>query len=91
MPSYNLKNVPYFPTKHVPIVPSDTATFQWPTVVFCTQAIASITVKDEDGNPVTYTNVPAWASIPCTASAVMATGTTGGAAAVGLVGIYGEI
>jgi hypothetical protein len=87
--AFDLANVPFMPTKHAVIVPSDTVPFPWPTMVLTMAAIASLTVKDEDGNSVAYTNVPAWTVLPITALQVMATGTTGGAGATGLVGIYG--
>lgn len=88
--SYNIANIPYYPTKHAVITPSDTVAFQYPTMVLTMASIASLTVKDEDGVSVTYTNVPAWTTIPVTCSQVMATGTTGGAGATGLVALYGE-
>lgn len=88
--SFNIANIPFYPTKHAVVTPSDSVLFQYPTMVLCMAAIAAVTVLDEDGNSVQYTNVPAWTVIPVTCKAVMATGTTGGAGATGLVALYGE-
>lgn len=85
-----LANVPFMPSKHTVIVPSDTVKLQYPTMILAMAAIASLTLIDEAGNSVAYTNVPAWTVIPVTCTQVMATGTTGGAGATGLVGLYGQ-
>lgn len=82
--AFDLPNVPYMPTKHAPITPSDTVLFQWPTMVLVMNT-GNVVALDEDGNSVTYTAVPAWTVLPVTCKGIMATGTT----ATGLIALYG--
>lgn len=82
---YSAKNVTSFPTKHKVLTPSDTAVFAYPTTILVLDT-GDVVVADEDGTEVTYTSVPAFTTIPVTASKLLATGTT----ATSFVGLYGE-
>lgn len=82
---YYVKNVTSFPTKHRVLTPSDTTKFSRPTTILVLDT-GDVAVADEDGTVVTYTDVPAFTTIPVVASQLMATNTT----ATSFVGLYGE-
>lgn len=83
--AYFVKNVTSYPPKHKVLTPDDDVTFDYPTTILVLDT-GNVAVADEDGNVVTYTDVPAFTTIPVAASKLMQTNTT----ATSFVGLYGD-
>lgn len=87
MTDFAVKNVPMFPTRHAPVVRSDTVNMDYPSAILV-MATGDVSVADKFGVSFTYLAVPAYTILPITVSRVNLTGTT--VVNANLVALYGE-